>query len=238
MADGLATNIGAILAMNAQAATKGAAEGREQEYTAKQAGVLNEISNLTGTKTSELSQKFRDYFKSTIDAAIAKHEASIKNFEPQLLSSPSYKNAMGAIGGQMKDYGTKVMYDMGRINSAIGKASEASSQRVGSQASGYARAAVDTTKTATQNLANLAGSNVGSLRGTTAAGTGLLAGTSERGATRLYGTLSAPIQAFQNVQGSQAFSNLYNPYFMRMAAAPPTQRSDVGSMQGLYKYNV
>jgi len=238
MADGFQINLGAINAMNAQAATKAAAEDREREYTAKQAGVLNEISNLTGTKTSELSQKFRDYFKSTIDAAIAKHEASIKNFEPQLLSSPSYKNAMGAIGGQMKDYGTKVMYDMGRINSAIGKASEASSQRVGSQASGYARAAVDTTKTATQNLANLAGSNVGSLRGTTAAGTGLLAGTSERGATRLYGTLSAPIQAFQNVQGSQAFSNLYNPYFMRMAAAPPTQRSDVGSMQGLYKYNV
>ena len=109
---------------------------------------------------------------------------------------------------------------------------------MGSQASGYARAAVDTTKAATQNLANLASSNVGSLRGTTAAGTGLLAGTSERGASRLYGTLSAPIQAFQSVQGSQAFSNLYNPYFMRMAAAPPTQRSDVGSMQGLYKYNV
>jgi hypothetical protein len=238
MADGLATNIGAILAMNAQAATKGAAEGREQDYTSKQAGVLGSIDTLTGTKTSDLSKKFRDYFKSTIDAAVAKHEASIKNFDPKLLSSPSYKNAMGAIGGQMKDYGTKVMYDMGRINSAIGKASEASSQRVGSQASDYARAAVDTTKAATQNLANLASSNVGSLRGTTAAGTGLIAGTSERGASRLYGTLSAPIQAFQSVQGSQAFSNLYNPYFMRMAAAPPTQRSDVGSMQGLYKYNV
>ena len=40
MADGLATNIGAILAMNAQAATKGAAEGREQDYVSKQAGVI------------------------------------------------------------------------------------------------------------------------------------------------------------------------------------------------------
>ena len=164
MADGFAINMGAIHAMNAQAATKSAAEDREREYTAKQADVLGSIDTLTGTKTSDLSKKFRDYFKSTIDAAVAKHEASIKNFDPKLLSSPSYKNAMGAIGGQMKDYGTKVMYDMGRINSAIGKASEASSQRVESQASGYARAAVDTTKAATQNLANLASSNVGSQR--------------------------------------------------------------------------
>lgn len=48
MVDGLATNIGAILAMNAQAATKGAAEGREQDYTSKQAGVLGSIDTLTG----------------------------------------------------------------------------------------------------------------------------------------------------------------------------------------------
>jgi len=238
MADGLATNIGAILAMNAQAATKGSAEGREQDYISRQAGVLGGIDTLTGTKTSDLSKKFRDYFKSTIDAAVAKHEASIKNFEPKLLSSPSYRNAMGAIGGQMQDYGTAVIKRMGDVNSSIATAAEASAQRVGTQGQKYAQAAVDTSQTATQNLANLAGANVTNLRNTTKGGSNLIGGTSERGATRLYGTLSAPIQAFQSVQGSQAFSNLYNPYFMRMAAAPPTQRSDVGSMQGLYKYNV
>jgi hypothetical protein len=238
MASGLAQNIGAILAINTQQANKAAAEAREREYEARQAGVLDKINILSGVKTADISKQFRDYFKSTIEAATKKHEESIRNFSPKLIDSTSYRNAMSAIGGQMKDYGTQVMYDMGTVNSAIAKAAEGASQRVGKQASRYAKAAVDTAKIGTQNLTNLARSNIDSLRGTTSAGTGLIAGTSERGSTRLYGTLSTPIQAFQNVQGSQAFSNLYNPYFMRMAAVPPTQRSDVESMRRLYKYNV
>ena len=138
----------------------------------------------------------------------------------------------------MKNYSTAVMKDMGTVNSALATAAEAASGRVGNQAAGYAKSAASTTKTGLENLTNISASNVGSLRSTTGAGTGLLSGTGQRGSERLYGTLATPIAAFQKIQGDQAFSNLYNPYFMRIASAPSTQRSDVGSMRDLYKYKV
>jgi len=199
---------------------------------------LGRLESLSGTATKDLSKQFRDYFNKVMTETTSKFSKDLANYTPGLLSSASYKGAMDQIGGQMKNYSTAVMKDMGTVNSALATAAEAASGRVGSQASGYAKAAASTTKTGLENLTNISASNVGSLRNTTAAGAGLLSGTGQRGSERLYGTLATPIAAFQKIQGDQAFSNLYNPYFMRIASAPITQRSDVGSMRDLYKYNV
>ena len=199
---------------------------------------LGKLESLSGTATGELSKQFRDYFNKIMTETTTKFSSALANYTPGLLGSSSYKGSMDEIGGQMKNYSTAVMKDMGTVNSALATAAEAASGRVGSQASGYAKDAANTTKAGVQSLTNIAASNVGSLRNTTAAGTGLISGTGQRGSERLYGTLSTPITAFQAIQGNQAFSNLYNPYFMRIASAPNTQRSDVGSMRDLYKYNV
>lgn len=199
---------------------------------------LGRLESLSGTATKDLSKQFRDYFNKVMTDTTTKFSTALANYTPGLLGSSSYKGSMDAIGGQMKNYSTAVIKDMGTVNSALATAAEASSERVGSQAANYAKAAASTTKTGLENLTNISASNVGSLRNTTGAGTGLLGGTSQRGSQRLYGTLAAPIASFQRIQGDQAFSNLYNPYFMRIASAPSTQRSDVGSMRDLYKYNV
>ena len=199
---------------------------------------LGKFESLSGIATNKLSDQFRNYFNKIMTETTTKFSKDLANYTPGLLGSSSYKGAMDEIGGPMKNSSTAVMKDMGTVNSALATAAEAASGRVGSQASGYAKDAANTTKAGVQSLTNIAASNVGSLRNTTAAGTGLLSGTSQRGSERLYGTLATPIAAFQKIQGDQAFSNLYNPYFMRIASAPSTQRSDVGSMRDLYKYNV
>ena len=199
---------------------------------------LGRLQSLSGTATKDLSKQFRDYFNKIMTETTTKFSSALASYTPGLLGSSSYKGSMNEIGGQMKNYSTAVMKDMGTVNSALATAAEAASGRVGNQAAGYAKSAASTTKTGLENLTNISASNVGSLRSTTGAGTGLLSGTGQRGSERLYGTLATPIAAFQKIQGDQAFSNLYNPYFMRIASAPSTQRSDVGSMRDLYKYNV
>jgi hypothetical protein len=199
---------------------------------------LGRLESLSGIATKDLSDKFRDYFNKVMTDTTSKFSTSLANYTPGLLSSSSYKGAMDQIGGQMKDYSTAVMKDMGTVNSALATAAEAASERVGDQASTYAKAASRATKTGLEDLMNISASNIGSLRDTTGAGIGVLSDTGQRGSERLYGTLATPIEAFQKIQGDQAFSNLYNPYFMRIASAPNVQRSDVGSMRDLYKYNV
>ena len=213
-------------------AGKAAADKAERNVT------LGKLENLSGTATNKLSDQFRNYFNKIMADTTAKFSSSLANYTPGLLGSSSYKGSMNEIGGQMKNYSTAVMKDMGTVNSALATAAEAASGRVGFQASGYAKDAASTTKTGLENLTNISASNVGNLRNTTGAGIGVISGTGQRGSERLYGTLATPIAAFQKIQGDQAFSNLYNPYFMRIASAPSIQRSDVGSMRDLYKYNV
>jgi len=225
----------ALTAVNTNTA-KFAAEAARTK--AERNATLGRLESLSGTATKDLSKQFLDYFNKVMTETTSKFSKNLANYTPGLLGSASYKGAMDQIGGQMKNYSTAVMKDMGTVNSALATAAEASSERVGSQASNYAKAAASTTKTGLENLTNISASNVGSLRNTTGAGTGLISGTGQRGSERLYGTLATPIAAFQKIQGDQAFSNLYNPYFMRIASAPSTQRSDVGSMRDLYKYNV
>jgi len=199
---------------------------------------LGRLESLSGTATRDLSKQFRDYFNKVMSETTSKFSTALANYTPGLLGSSSYKGAMGQIGGQMKDYSTAVIKDMGTVNSALATAAEAASTRVGNQAVNYANAAGNTTTTGLTNLSNLSASNIGNLSNTTAAGASLLTQTGRSGSAKLYGSLSAPIAAFQKIQGDQAFSNLYNPYFMRIASVPTIQRSDVGSMRDLYKYNV
>jgi len=199
---------------------------------------LGRLQKLSGTATEDLSQKFRDYFNKVMKDTTSEFSTSLANYTPGLLDSSSYKGAMADIGRQTKDYSTAVYADMGKVNSALATAAEAASERVGSQASKYAKAASRTTKTGLEDLTNISASNIGSLRDTTGAGIGVLSETGQRGSERLYGTLDTPVDAFERIKENQAFSNLYNPYFMRIASAPNVQRSDVGSMRDLYKYNV
>jgi len=199
---------------------------------------LGRLESLSGTATKDLSKQFRDYFNKVMTDATSKFSTALTNYTPGLLGSASYKGSIGEIGNQMNNYSTAVLKDMGNINSALATAADASSTRVGNQAINYANAAGSTTTTGLTNLGNLSATNIGNLNNTTAAGASLLTQTGRSGSAKLYGSLSAPIAAFQKIQGDQAFSNLYNPYFMRIASAPTIQRSDVGSMKDLYKYNV
>ena len=146
---------------------------------------LGRLESLSGIATNKLSDQFRNYFNKVMTDTTTKFSKDLANYTPGLLGSSSYKGAMEQIGGQMQNYSTAVMKDMGTVNSALATAAEAASGRVGNQAAGYAKAAASTTKTGLENLTNISASNVGSLRNTTAAGTGLLSGTGERGSERL-----------------------------------------------------
>ena len=208
------------------------------KYKGERNITLGKLESLSGTATKDLSKQFRDYFNKIMSDATSKFSTALSNYTPGLLGSTSYKGSMAEIGGQMQNYSTAVMKDMGSVNSALATAADASSTRVGNQAINYANAAGSTATTGLTNLSSLSASNIGNLQNTTAAGASLLTGTGRSGSAKLYGALSAPIAAFQKIQGDQAFSNLYNPYLMRIASAPSLQRSDVGSMRDLYKYNV
>jgi len=55
---------------------------------------------------------------------------------------------------------------------------------------------------------------------------------------RLYKTLDEPQKQFERLAGSAATNLQLNPMAMMMATRPQTIRSDVGSMKGLYTYNI
>jgi hypothetical protein len=55
---------------------------------------------------------------------------------------------------------------------------------------------------------------------------------------RLYNTLDEPQKQFERLAGSAATNLQLDPMAMMMATRPQTIRSDVGSMKGLYTYNI
>ena len=55
---------------------------------------------------------------------------------------------------------------------------------------------------------------------------------------RLYRTLDEPAKQFERLAGSAATNLQLDPMAMMMATRPQTIRSDVGSMKGLYTYNI
>lgn len=55
---------------------------------------------------------------------------------------------------------------------------------------------------------------------------------------RLYNTLDEPQKQFERLAGSAATNLQLDPMAMMMTTRPQTIRSDVGSMKGLYTYNI
>jgi len=236
--NGLALNLAAIAGLNqidinTAIANQGAA-GSKQE----QANYLNAIKNLSGISTSQNLADYRKNFGTIITKYTDAYQKRLAGFTPGILASPSFTSMGSAINQQMADYGTRVLSDFGSVGAQVQKAGSKASRNLGNISQKYMQQTNQAGAAGVKTTADLSNSYIKSLQGMGSAGVSSLGSTSERGATRLYGTLAAPVAAFQGIKGDSAFSNLANPALMQLAAKPPTVTSDVESMASLYKYNV
>ena len=198
------------------------------DYDARTANIGEILRQLSGTPTPELASKaqssFAEALKSISDQFGAKQ---VSEYKPNILSSPSYTAATQAVKDQVGAYSTNLMSGLNTISNQI--------TGIGTDTQGKVKASG---KEITGGLQSQAQNYGAQAKQTAKEGTNLLGDISQRGAERFYNTLSVPFQAFQSASGNRAFSNMYNPDFMRLASAPPSVRSDVESMRGLYTYNV
>ena len=236
--NGLALNLAAIAGLNqidtnTAIANQGAAASKQE-----QANYLNAIKNISGTSTAKSVEDFRKNFGTIITKVTDAYQKRLAGFTPGILASPSFTSMGSAINQQMADYGTKVLSDFGSVGTQVQKAGSKASQNLGNISQNYMKQTNQAGDAGVKTTADLSNSYIKSLQGMGSTGVSSLGSTSERGATRLYGTLAAPVAAFQGIRGNSAFSNLVNPAFMQLASKPPTVTSDVGSMANLYKYNV
>jgi len=236
--NGLALNLAAIAGLNqidinTAIANQGAAASKQE-----QANLLNAIKNISGTSTAKSVEDFRKNFGTIITGVTDAYQKRLAGFTPGILASPSFTSMGSAINQQMADYGTRVLSDFGSVGAQVQKAGSKASRNLGNISQKYMQQTNQAGAAGVKTTADLSNSYIKSLQGMGSAGVSSLGSTSERGATRLYGTLAAPVAAFQGIRGDSAFSNLVNPAFMQLASKPPTVTSDVGSMANLYKYNV
>lgn len=236
--NGLALNLAAIAGLkqidtNTAIANQGAAASKQE-----QANYLNAIKNISGTSTAKSVEDFRKNFQTVITGVTDAYQKRLAGFTPGILASPSFTGMSSAINQQMADYGTRVLSDFGSVGAQVQKAGSKASRNLENISQKYMQQTNQAGAAGVKTTADLSNSYIKSLQGMGSAGVSSLGSTSERGATRLYGTLAAPVAAFQGIRGDSAFSNLVNPAFMQLASKPPTVTSDVGSMANLYKYNV
>lgn len=235
---GVLQNYAALGALNQIYTNTAAAQASKGTSKIEQQQFIDAIKNLSGISTPEALAGYKKNFATVITGVSDAFSKKLAGYTPGILASPSYTGMSSAIGKQLSDYGTKVLNDFGAIGTQVQNAGLKSSKNLGAISQNYMRQINKAGTKGVQTTADLSNAYITSLQKMGSAGVTSLGGTSERGATRLYGTLAAPVASFQGVQGDSAFSNMVNSTFMKLATKPPTVQSDVGSMAGLYRYNV
>lgn len=145
---------------------------RADIYEGKTATAQKELESIFGLTGKEAVNAYTQNFYNTIANVGKEYKPKLENFQPDLLSSPSYSKLTQSLQESAGTYGKGVQ------------------------------------------------------------------DVSEGGSARLYQTLAAPILGFSAVSQNPAFNLQYDPRAMALAAKPLTVRSDVDSMEKLYRYNV
>jgi hypothetical protein len=235
---GVLQNYAAQGALNQIYTNTAAAQASRATSKIEQQQFVDAIKNLSGISTPGALAEYKKNFATVITSVSDAYSKKLAGYTPGILASPSYTGMSSAIGKQLSDYGTRVLNDFGAIGTQVQNAGAKSSSNLKAVSQDYMQQINKSGTKGVKATADLSNAYITSLQGMGSAGVSSLGGTSERGATRLYGTLAAPVASFQGVQGDSAFSNMVNSTFMKLATKPPTVQSDVGSMAGLYLYNV
>jgi hypothetical protein len=235
---GVLQNYAAQGALNQIYTNTAAAQASRATSKIEQQQFVDAIKNLSGISTPGALAEYKKNFATVITSVSDAYSKKLTGYTPGILASPSYTGMSSAIGKQLSDYGTRVLNDFGAIGTQVQNAGAKSSSNLKAVSQDYMQQINKSGTKGVKATADLSNAYITSLQGMGSAGVSSLGGTSERGATRLYGTLAAPVASFQGVQGDSAFSNMVNSTFMKLATKPPTVQSDVGSMAGLYRYNV
>lgn len=79
-------------------------EKRTGKYTDKYRAVTNKLGDITGTSIEDFIPQVTKGFYDTLGSVRSEFQPKLENFQPNLLSSPSYQGLSGELKGMASDY--------------------------------------------------------------------------------------------------------------------------------------